>query len=156
MGEPASTEISKPIGRIRQIPSPLDRIPAFEHEVLPGPLFTERRRARLNPRFGVAPVPLSRRMCFSLAHGLLPSTRYAKQGIKRLAAARITGHCMLAQNRSRMRRWRRVAKSKWPVSRIQAYIACLIGRRIFGSSAHDGLENDLRNVCRNAWETVGL
>jgi len=41
-------------------------------------------------------------------------------------------------------------------SRIQAYIAYLFGRLVFEGSVLLCSENDLRNVCRNAWETVVL
>jgi hypothetical protein len=41
------------------------------------------------------------------------------------------------------------------ISQRQAYIAYSLLMNI-GSSALLGLENDIRNGCRNAWETVVL
>jgi hypothetical protein len=47
-------------------------------------------------------------------------------------------------------------KNPRPVSRIQAYIAELFNRLIFEGSVLLWSESDLRNGCRNVWETVVL
>jgi hypothetical protein len=47
------------------------------------------------------------------------------------------------------------SKNPRSISGMQAYITYSI-LMIFGSSALLGLENDIRNVCRNAWKTVVL
>jgi len=48
------------------------------------------------------------------------------------------------------------SKNPHPISDVQAYIAYLHGRRTVENLARSGLENDRRNGCRNASETVVL